>query len=829
MGNRSLDRQSIMGWSVPRFSVIVPAYRVQGYLRECLDSVLTQSFTDLEVVAVDDGSPDGCGAIIDEYAARDGRVRAVHLEHNRGLGPARNAGMAEATGDYLLFLDGDDTWTPGALAAVAGRLAETGDPQVLVFDYARTYWWGLTQRNVMAHVLAEPGPEVFTVAERPRLLDLIMVAWNKAYRRDFVADGGFAFPPGYYEDAAWTFPVMLSAERIACLDRVCVHYRQRRTGSILRTAGRAHFDVLHQYDRVFAFLDTRPDLAGWRALLHRKMAEHCLEVLARPDRIPPADRREFFRLAAARHRRHRPRTRAAAPAAALTGGAAVAAALSVATPALPGTAAALPAAAAGAPTAPAPELPSRPAPRPPAPARPLPGRRRRSRKSGLKRHLLLRDAFLAFEALRAANRARIAVRRRTRPRLVSLARRNALRYYRAQLRRPVDENLAVFSAYWGRGYTCNPAALHAKARELAPHIRGVVLVREDARAHVPPGVEAVVVGSRRYWEVMARAKYTFNNVNFEMAVRKREGTVHVQTQHGTPLKLMGVDQHLYPAAARRENFHKLLARADRWDYCLSSNRHSTQVWQRAYPCGYETLEYGYPRNDAFYTADAHDVLAARERLGVPREATAVLYAPTHRDYRDDFDPQLDLERFCAALGPGFTVLLRAHHYYEASPRVRALVDSGRLVDVTAHRSVEEVCLAADALLTDYSSILFDFANLDRPIVLYAHDWEVYRQTRGVYFDLMAEPPGAVATAEEELVELFRSGAWEDERAAQARARFRKRFCEFDDGRAAERVVRRVLLGEQDVPPVLPLEERTPAPSPRQARLLAGAAPAASPG
>jgi CDP-glycerol glycerophosphotransferase (TagB/SpsB family)/glycosyltransferase involved in cell wall biosynthesis len=821
MGNRSLDRQSIMGWTVARFSVIVPAYRVQGYLRECLDSVLAQSFTDVEVIAVDDASPDGCGAIIDEYAARDGRVKAVHLEHNGGLGPARNAGMAAARGDYLLFLDGDDTWTPGTLAAVAERLEQTGDPQVLVYDYARTYWWGLTQRNVMAHVLAAPGPEVFTVAERPRLLDLIMVAWNKAYRRDFITEGGFTFPPGYYEDAAWTFPVMLSAERVACLDRVCVHYRQRRTGSILRTAGRAHFDVLHQYDRVFAFLDTRPDLADWRPLLHRRMAEHCLEVLARPDRIPAADRREFFRLAAARHRRHRPRGRAT-PGAALSGGAAVAAALSVATPALPGATAALPAAATSTPTTPASERTPRPQPRPPVPVRPLSGRRRR-RKAGLKRYLLLRDAFLAFEALRAVNRVRVAARGRARPRLARLARRNALRYYRAQLRRPVDENLAVFSAYWGRGYTCNPAALHAKARELAPHIRGVFLVREDAREHVPPGVETVVVGSRRYWEVMARAKYTFNNVNFEMAIRKREGTVHVQTQHGTPLKLMGVDQHLFPAAARRENFHKLLARADRWDLCLSSNRHSTRVWQRAFPCGYETLEYGYPRNDAFYTATAQDVLEIRERLGVPREATALLYAPTHRDYRHGFDPGLDLERFCAALGPGFTLLLRAHHYYEASPRTWALVDSGRLIDVTAHRSVEEVCLAADALVTDYSSILFDYANLDRPIVLYAEDWEIYRQTRGVYFDLMAQPPGAVARTQEEMAELFRSGAWADERAAAARDRFRKRFCDFDDGRAAERVVRRVLLGEQEVPPVVPLEDRTPAPSPRQALLAAGTA------
>ncbi|MYU64438.1 glycosyltransferase, partial [Streptomyces sp. SID69] len=98
---------------MPRFSVIVPAYQVQAYLPACLDSVLSQSYPDLEVIAVDDRSPDACGEIIDEYAARDARVKPLHLAENRGLGRARNAGMGQATGDYLIFLDSDDTLTPG--------------------------------------------------------------------------------------------------------------------------------------------------------------------------------------------------------------------------------------------------------------------------------------------------------------------------------------------------------------------------------------------------------------------------------------------------------------------------------------------------------------------------------------------------------------------------------------------------------------------------------------------------------------------------------------------------------------------------------------------
>ncbi|MGW1607403.1 glycosyltransferase family 2 protein, partial [Streptomyces eurythermus] len=289
---------------MPRFSVIVPCYRVQGFLPECLDSVLGQSFGDFELIAVDDRSPDDCGAILDEYARRDARVKVLHLPENVGLGMARNAGLPHATGDYLLFLDSDDTLTPGALEAVADRLAETADPDVLVFDYARTYWWGGTRRNVLAHLLAKE--EVFTAAEYPPILDLLMVVWNKVYRRDFVAENGFAFPPGYYEDTPWTFPVMLSARRIAALDRICLHYRQRRQGNILSTTSRKHFDIHDQYERVFAYLAGRPELASWRPYLHRKMGEHCLDILAKPDRLPPADKAEFFRRTARMFRAHRP-------------------------------------------------------------------------------------------------------------------------------------------------------------------------------------------------------------------------------------------------------------------------------------------------------------------------------------------------------------------------------------------------------------------------------------------------------------------------------------------------------------------------------------------
>ncbi|GAA1043529.1 CDP-glycerol glycerophosphotransferase family protein [Streptomyces murinus] len=436
------------------------------------------------------------------------------------------------------------------------------------------------------------------------------------------------------------------------------------------------------------------------------------------------------------------------------------------------------------------------------------------------RHALLEEgAYTKYRAFQAANRARRAARKAVRARKRQVGAKLREQQYRRALSRPVDADLAVFAAYWERGVACNPAAIAAKLAELAPHIHPVWVVSKDNTALLPPGTDHVVPGTRRYWEVLATAKYLVNNVNFPNAVVKRPDAIHLQTHHGTPLKRMGLDQIEHPAAAKGLDFDALLARIDRWDYSVSANSHSTRMWERAYPARYTSLDHGYPRNDVFYTSGADTVRAARARLGIAPGKTAVLYAPTHRDYEAGFTPRLDLAELADRLGEDTVLLVRAHYFYGgATSPLTGLRRSGRLIDVSSYDPVEELCLAADALVTDYSSIMFDYANLDRPIVVYADDWETYRTTRGVYFDLMTDHPGQVARTQEELTEIFRSGAWRDETAAKARTAFRRRFCEYDDGRAAERVVRRVFLGEPEdaLPPVLPIEDRTPAPTPEEA-------------
>ncbi|WP_328970195.1 bifunctional glycosyltransferase/CDP-glycerol:glycerophosphate glycerophosphotransferase [Streptomyces sp. NBC_00239] len=741
---------------MPRFSVIVPAYKVQAYLQDGLDSVLNQSYPDLELIAVDDCSPDACGSIIDEYAARDPRVTAVHLPHNVGLGPARNAGLARATGDYVLFLDSDDVLAPGALMAIDDRLKATGGPDVLVYDYARTYWTGEIIRNQLAHRLHEDGPATFRIEDRPALLGVLMVVWNKAYRREFLEREAFAFPPGYYEDTPWTAPVLLTADSLAVLDRVCVHYRQRRTGSIMTTTSRRHFDVFDQYDRLFAFLAGRPGLDRWRPVLYRRMADHHTRLLSSRGRLPRGSRAEYFRRARAQLRRHRVRGAAPAPVARL-------------------------------------------------------------------RHGLMRlGPYRLYRALAGVRAVALGAGRRIRAGLRGLRKGLLLLHYRLQRLLPLRPELAVFSAYWHGGYACNPAAVEEKVRELVPRVRTAWICGPAHDGTLPPQTLRLRPGSWAYWSALARATYLVTNVNFDRGLVKRPGQIMLQTQHGTPLKRVGLDLLDRPAATPTADFAALLRGADQWDYLLSANRHSTLVWEKALPSSYTTLEYGYPRNDVFQRAGASEVLELRERLGIPPGTTAILYAPTHRDYRRSRPEHLDFERVLRDLGPRFTILTRAHLTYGGGPLSPDA--HPRLIDVSGHPSVEELCLASDALVTDYSSLMFDYASLDRPIVIHADDWEAYEAARGTYFDLRAQPPGAIARTADELVDIFVTGHWQGSRSAQLRAAFRTRFCQYDDGRAAERVVRRVFLGETaGLPEFVPLADRRPAPA-----APATARPAAAP-
>ncbi|HEV7962873.1 MAG TPA: bifunctional glycosyltransferase family 2 protein/CDP-glycerol:glycerophosphate glycerophosphotransferase [Actinoplanes sp.] len=722
-------------------SIVLPVYKVQGYLGQCLDSLLGQSFTDFEIVAVDDCSPDNSAAILAEYAARDQRVRVVTLTENAGLGRARNAGLEHAAGEYVWFVDSDDWLAQGALKAVAERLLAT-EADVLVGAYDKVFWDGRVQ-TVAANSVLAAAPETFTMESWPRINEVLHVAWNRVVRRELLIRLGFKFEQGWYEDVSFTFPVMAAAQRITGLSRTLVHYRQRRTGAITRTAGDRHFEIFDHWGHAMDLVDQyAPNAETLRPLVFARMMWHYLTVLRNPVRVSRKSRRRFF------DRIHQDYLKFLPP-----GGY-------------------------------------------PAPTGP----------NALRHKLVAKGAYRTYEAVefgrravRFARRLKRTTLRRGKQAAKQLRQGLYLGYYHLQLRLPMDPKLALYAAYWYRGVTCNPAAIAAKAAELAPDVRSVWVVGRARVPSLPPGTDYVVAGSLKYFKAAARARYLFNNVNWPNHVVKRPGSTHVMTHHGTPLKMMGLDQIDHPASTGDQDFAAQMRRADRWDFSVTANAHTTIAWERAYPCRHETLEVGYPRNDRLAVATAEDKARVREQLGIQPHERVVLYAPTHREWLPVGQQVLDVDDLSEELGPDTVLLVRAHYFYVsaavAAAAGKAPPRRGRVVDMSGYPTVEDLYLAADVLLTDYSSAMFDYAVLDRPVVIYAPDWPVYRELRGTYFDLMAEPPGAVATTYAELLDVFKTGAYRADEATAARADFRAKFCYLDDGGAAERVVRRVLLGQ----------------------------------
>lgn len=246
----------------PLLSIVLPFYNVEDYLAECLDSIAAQSFTDYELLIVDDGSPDGSRAIAERYAAADERIRLITRE-NGGLGAARNTGIREATGDFLTFVDSDDKLPDGALEALitAGRTdgADIVCGAVMRFADARTW-----PPSWVEEVHAERRTGITAVEFLPLLRNLY--TWNKVFRRDFWDECGLWFREGVaYEDQPIITQLFAAAKSIDVITDVVYHYRVRPDQSSIS-------------QQVGTMKDLHDRLAAWEATREVLLRDHPREI-----------------------------------------------------------------------------------------------------------------------------------------------------------------------------------------------------------------------------------------------------------------------------------------------------------------------------------------------------------------------------------------------------------------------------------------------------------------------------------------------------------------------------------------------------------------------
>jgi CDP-glycerol glycerophosphotransferase len=282
--------------AAPLLSIVLPVGGVEEYLPACLDSVLGQPepAAGIEVIAVDDASADSGGAILAARAGQDPRLRVIHLAERGGPGPARMRGLAEASGDYVWFVDPDDLLAEDSLSVVAARL-ERDRPDLLLLDYLILHPGGQTEPSPGADLLSGSG--LLTLADRPALINRTMTSWSKVFRREFLASLDVAFPAGIHEDVPVSAVALLRAKRIGLLARVCYLYR-RRGGSFLATASMDHFSIFASYEQVFTLINGAAEQGAVtpavRAAVFGRAVEHYSTVLAN-GLVPRHARRAFFR------------------------------------------------------------------------------------------------------------------------------------------------------------------------------------------------------------------------------------------------------------------------------------------------------------------------------------------------------------------------------------------------------------------------------------------------------------------------------------------------------------------------------------------------------
>ncbi|WP_170843116.1 bifunctional glycosyltransferase/CDP-glycerol:glycerophosphate glycerophosphotransferase [Streptomyces oceani] len=376
-----------------------------------------------------------------------------------------------------------------------------------------------------------------------------------------------------------------------------------------------------------------------------------------------------------------------------------------------------------------------------------------------------------------------------------------VRYPAAREAPPWD--VVLYNSFDGRQYSDSPRALHEELLRRGAAVRHLWAVR-DGQAHVPPEARPVVLGSSEWHEALARSRWIVGNTHLPRWFRRREDQLTVQTWHGTPLKRIGLDL-ADSAYANQEYLAQLPARAAQWSLLLSPNSFSTPILRRAFGYAGEILESGYPRNDLLYAADRHKrARQVRERLDIPTGHRVVLYAPTWRDdNRYDrangrFDMRLDPDAARAALGTDHVLLVRKH--YRVADAVPG-AGHGFVRDVSAWPDIAELLLIADVLVTDYSSLMFDFAHTGRPMFFFTYDLDRYRDVlRGFYFDFAERAPGPLLSDSDAVIDALRDVDTVAAAYEGRYAQFRQAFCDLDDGRAAARVAERMFA---EAPGILP--------------------------
>ena len=361
---------------------------------------------------------------------------------------------------------------------------------------------------------------------------------------------------------------------------------------------------------------------------------------------------------------------------------------------------------------------------------------------------------------------------------------------------PVKKDLIVFESNVGKSVSDSPKVIYDELKKHNDKYK-IIWVTNKQYPFNDPNVISVKRLSPEYYYYLSRAKYWINNQNFPHYITKSKGTIYIQTWHGTPLKKMLNDVDSFEG--RDKNYKNRVNHAIKyWDYLISPSPYASECFKTAFDFKKEILEVGYPRNDIFYSENVDNLerekKLIKQKLGIQDNRKVLLYAPTFRDdeinkaKKHIINLKIDLHKMKENFENEYILILRPHIIISNALKLEKSLDDF-VINGSHYSDISDLYLISDICITDYSSVMFDFANTKKPLLFFTYDLEHYKEhLRGFYFDFENEAPGPLIQTNDELIDSIQKIDSVEVEYKEKYSHFYNRFCTFETGEAAKKIV-----------------------------------------
>ncbi|UCZ52720.1 bifunctional glycosyltransferase family 2 protein/CDP-glycerol:glycerophosphate glycerophosphotransferase [Bacillus shivajii] len=712
-----------------KVSVIVPVYNDEENIGRCLHSISEQTHSDIEVIIIDDGSNDGTHKVIEKYLKDDNRFYYINNDNNQGVASARNTGIKKATGDFLYFIDSDDFIAPYSIEVLVNHIKD----HLMIVGPIHKYNSAVefTQPDINAVKVKKIKAKSKKFASRTRSVANIL------FNAEFIREQDVFFEENvkHYSDLSFNISLF---QQLSELPQVNTPTYMRGPYDDPINKPRLHqlTDDQKIYDFLYVYNQLAENFVG-NSAIKKDMDNRLLDLYFNTVVNRVLDDEDVLGewiASLTKAVQHVNKKEIA-----------------------------------------------------------------RRGSIGSKEILAIKSGNLKLTLKRMKMRTFVS-----RVKKVFKSKQNLYKelYQSLFQKLPLKKNRVVFESFGGKSYSCNPKYIYEELLKENDNKYKFIWIYEGEKEVIPGNPIVIKRFSLKYYYYLATSKYWVFNARTPNFLTKREGIVYLQTWHGTPLKKLGVDikEVQMPGTTTEKYKWNFYNESRKWDYLISPNSYSTTIFKRAFHFDKHMLEFGYPRNDALYLENDQLEKKKKEviaKSNLPTNKKVILYAPTWRDDeffgkgKYKFDIKLNLEEMKKQLGNEYVVVLRMHYLISNNLNIDGL--EGFAYNLSDYEDIAELYLISDILITDYSSVFFDYANLKRPMIFYAYDIDKYRENlRGFYMDYENELPGPIIKSTDEVIRVVKDIGHIQEDYKEKMHSFYNKFCNFDDGKAARNVINAVV-------------------------------------